>query len=188
MQQRCQWAATSPILQRYHDEVWGRPVFTDQELFESLARQIFQSGLKMQLVLTKLPEMASVMDHWQSDAIANYSEVKVQQLLRDPLMIKNDRKLRAVIHNAQVIQQMNDSQQSFSDWLWAQVGFVPLDLHQRTNAKVLVQHPVAKRVCQEMRKQDFTFIGPRNVSFFLQDVGLLNGHWINCTQRQAGGW
>ncbi|MEE6658281.1 DNA-3-methyladenine glycosylase I [Pediococcus acidilactici] len=188
MRQRCQWAAASPVLQRYHDEVWGRPVFTDQELFESLARQIFQSGLKMQLVLTKLPEMASVMDYWQIDAIGNYSEVKVQQLLRDPLMIKNERKLRAVIHNAQVIQQMNDSQQSFSDWLWAQVGFVPLDLHQRTNAKVLVQHPVAKRVCQEMRKQGFTFIGPRNVSFFLQDAGLLNGHWINCAQRQAGGW
>lgn len=179
MRESCQWATVSPVLKKYHDQVWGRPVFTDQALFESLTRQVFQSGLKMQMVLAKLPEMAPVMDDWQIEAVSRYSEAKIQQLLQDPLMIKNERKVRSVIHNARIIQQMAQHKQSFSDWLWSQVGFVPLDLQQRTNTKVLVQHPVAKRVCQEMKAQGFEFVGPRNVSFFLQDAGLLNGHWVN---------
>jgi DNA-3-methyladenine glycosylase I len=70
--------------------------------------------------------------------------------------------------------------ESFSDFLWAQVAFVPIDMHQRANAKLMVDHPVAKRICSAMKQKGFQMIGPKNISFFLQASGLFNAHWVNC--------
>jgi DNA-3-methyladenine glycosylase I len=180
MQLKCAWATKSVTLEKYHDEVWGRPRFDDQALFECLAVQIFQSGLDFRTILVKLPALREMFDGFEINRVAHYDQKKVEALLKCSLIIRNKRKIEAVIHNAQVIEGMALTGMSFSDFLWAKVDFVPMELKQRNNVKMMVEHPIATRICADMKSVGFRFIGPINVSFFLQASGIINAHWVNC--------
>lgn len=180
MKQRCQWADKSLILQEYHDNYWGKPVFSNQELFQNLSIQVLQSGLNFEVVLSKLSNILDAFDNFSVVKVSRYNEKDLQRLLHDGGIIKNERKIKAIIKNAKLIADMSANGESFSDFLWAQVDFVPVNIYQRWNSKMNLEHPVSGRICTELKKRGFDFIGPVNISFFLQASGIINAHWINC--------
>lgn len=180
MRMRCEWANKSIELQKYHDNEWGTPVFSDHELFRNLAIQIFQSGLDFKIVLAKMAGISKEFDDFSVVKVAGYDELKIQRILSSRNVIRNERKVRAVVNNARLIGEMSQKGESFSDFLWNQVDFVPINLQQRWNQKMVIEHPVATRICNKLKQQGFKFVGPKNVSFFLQASGIINAHWINC--------
>jgi DNA-3-methyladenine glycosylase I len=94
MQMRCEWANRSPALQKYHDEVWGKPLFSNQALFESLSIQILQSGLDFRTILNKMPALVEAFDQFSVVKVAKYDDKQVAQLLQNPAIIRNQRKIR----------------------------------------------------------------------------------------------
>ena len=183
MKLKCTWSTKNAILENYHDKIWGKPCFSDQELFKCLVIQIFQSGLDLRTVLTKLEALNEMFDEFKVQTVAGYDQSKLEALMACPLIIRNQRKIKAVIHNADVILKMSQTGMSFNDFIWSKVDFVPMDLEPKNNAKMMFDLPIARRVCKDMQELGFQFVGPTNISFFLQASGIINTHWVNCSYR-----
>ena len=108
---------------------------------------IFQSGLDLRTVLTKLEALNEMFDEFKVQTVAGYDWSKLEALMACPLIIRNQRKIKAVIHNADVILKMSQTGMSFNDFIWSKVDFVPMDLEPKNNAKMMFDLPIARRVC-----------------------------------------
>lgn len=161
----CQYVLTEgahPLHQAYHDEEYG--FFSDDEtvLFERLVLEINQAGLSWETILKKRATMQVAYDGFEVDRVASYSEDDITRLKQDPGIIRNDMKIRAAIHNAQVVQRLRADHGSFSAWLEKQVH---LD----------------KPGWTKLFKQTFKFTGGEIVNEFCMSLGYLPGaHEAGC--------
>ncbi len=117
---RCPWIAGDPLLADYHDRYYGVRPSTDAELFEMLALELNQAGLSWRLIWNRRQGFRRAFRDFDVDQVAEYTEADVERLLADPGIIRNRRKIQAVIHNARAIQQLQREHGSFAAWLEAQ--------------------------------------------------------------------
>lgn len=117
---RCFWAENVPeIYVRYHDEEWGREVHDDHKLFEMLLLESFQAGLSWLTILKKREAFREAFDAFDVAKVAGYTEEKQKELMQNPGIIRNRLKIRAVVKNAVIFQQIQREYGSFSAYLWA---------------------------------------------------------------------
>jgi len=146
----------------YHDKAYGFPIGSDNELFERLVLEIFQAGLSWNTILNKQQNFKSAFHHFHLPTVATYQEADRQRLLSDAGIIRNRLKIDAVIHNAQVILQLQREFGSFKNWL---------DQH----------HPKTKKEWVLLFKKTFKFTGGEIVNEFLMSTGYLSGaHTESC--------
>ncbi len=158
----CDAAPGHPFHGPYHDEEYGYPVADERALFERLSLEIFQAGLSWLLVLKKREGLRSAFDGFAVDVVAGYGEPEVARLLADPAIIRNRRKVAAVIENARRVQGLRASHGGFADWIAA-------------------NHPRELPDWVKLFRTTFVFMGGEVVNEFLMSIGYLPGaHRDDC--------
>jgi len=158
----CDTAPGHPVHGPYHDREYGFPLDDEAALFERLSLEIFQAGLSWLLVLNKRPTTAAAFDGFDVDRVAAYGAEDVRRLLGDAGLIRNRRKVEAIIENARAIQRLRESDGGFASWIAA-------------------HHPLGREAWVALFRKIFRFTGTEVVGEFLMSIGYLPGaHRRDC--------
>lgn len=177
---RCPWAGDLPTYQAYHDTEWGRPVHDDRLLFESLVLDGAQAGLSWLTILKKRDHYRQVFDNFDPVKVAQYDQKKVETLMQDPGIIRNRLKIESAISNAQAFLQIVTEFGSFDRFLWGYVEFKPVDNQRKSINEIPVSTPLSDRLSKDLKKRGFRFVGTTIIYAFLQAVGVVNDHLVDC--------
>lgn len=181
--QRCGWCGTDPLYVAYHDDVWGRPVSDDQELFAKLCLDGQQAGLSWITILRKQANYEAAFDNFDPEKIVRYDEARIESLLQDPGIVRNRLKVESIIRNARGYLALRDEGHSFSDFLWSFVDYQPIQGAWENLGDVPVTTPEAEAMSRALKKRGFNFVGPTIVYAFMQAVGMVNDHLLTCPCR-----
>lgn len=177
---RCPWCGTDPLYVAYHDNVWGRPEYDDQALFEKLCLDGQQAGLSWITILRKQESYREAYDGFDPEKIVLYGDDRVEELLQNPGIIRNRLKVQSVIRNARGFLALREQGHGFSEFLWSFVDGRPLQNQWQAMADVPVYTPQAEAMSKALRKQGFNFVGPTIVYAFMQATGMVNDHLVQC--------
>ena len=177
---RCDWCNGNHLYENYHDIVWGVPVFEDNILFESLTLEIFQSGLSWITILKKREGFIKAFDSFDIYKIASYDIKKEKELIANTSIIRNNLKIKATINNAKAIIKIQEEHNSFSKYIWNYVNNDPIINKFKSLNEVPNNTPLAEKICIDLKKKGFKFIGPTIIYSFMQAIGMTNDHLIYC--------
>ncbi|TAJ10005.1 MAG: DNA-3-methyladenine glycosylase I [Nitrospirae bacterium] len=179
--ERCAWAADAgELMIRYHDEEWGQPVHDDRLLFEFLILEGAQAGLSWATILKKREGYRAAFDRFDAFIIARYGQRKVRQLLGNAGIVRNRLKIAAAIQNAKAFLAVQQEFGSFDAYLWRFVGGKP-KVHRRPIRKPTPDKtPESDALSKDLAKRGFKFVGSTICYAFMQAVGMVNDHRINC--------
>jgi DNA-3-methyladenine glycosylase I len=176
---RCRWSGAAPELMPYHDTEWGFPVADDRRLFEKLCLEGFQSGLSWRIILAKRNNFRAAFDDFDVHSIARFTEQDIQRLLRDAGIVRNRRKIEAVINNARRAEELVDKEGSLAAFVWRYEPNVADLPDPQTTSTSAVSIALAK----DLKKRGWRFVGPTTVFAFMQAMGLINDHVEKCVIR-----
>ena len=174
---RCDWARTSLSID-YHDLEWGVPVHDDRVLFEFLILEGAQAGLSWETILRKRENYREAFDNFDFARIAKYNERKVAQLMNNEGIIRNRLKINSTISNAAAFLKVRSEFGSFDNYVWQFVNNKPL-LRKR-GQPVPVKTAISDQLSNDLLKRGFKFVGSTICYSFMQAVGLVNDHNLNC--------
>lgn len=180
MPKRCAWAGNDPLYIDYHDIEWGVPVHDDRILFEFLILEGAQAGLSWSTILKKRENYRKEFDQFDPDLIARYEEVKVAELLVNPGIVRNRLKIEATIQNAQSFLAVQDEFGSFDKYIWGFVGGEPVQNSWQTMAEIPANTPLSDVMSKDLKSRGFKFVGTTICYAFMQAVGIVNDHIMNC--------
>ena len=181
MTKRCWWPGTDEIYIAYHDEEWGVPEYDDKQLFEKLVLDGFQAGLSWRTILYKRESFRTAFDKFSPEKIADYGEADVKRLLQDRSIVRSESKIRATIGNARCyLKIMEAGKGTFSTYLWGFVKGNPIVESIDCYKEHPVQTPESESLSKDLKAKGFKFCGPVITYAFMQAVGMVNGHEINC--------
>lgn len=187
MTNRCAWAQSDAMM-AYHDLEWGVPVYDDRLLFEFLILEGAQAGLSWSTILNRRENYRRAFDNFDPRRVAAYDEVKMEALLQDAGIIRNRLKIRAAVRNAQACLKIQEEFGSFSNYLWAYVNGSPLQNHLQYISDTPAKTPLSEAISKDLIKRGFTFVGPTIIYAYMQAVGLVNDHAVDCFRyRELGG-
>lgn len=165
---------------RYHDEEWGTPCRNDQKLFEYLVLDAFQAGLSWAIVLKKREGFRRAFDEFQPGVIAEYDEAKIQALMQDSDIIRNQAKIRATVVNAQKFLEMQTEFGNFEGYIWSFVKGKTIQNCWRSDREIPATSPESDAMSKDMKKRGFKFCGSTICYAFMQAAGLVNDHVTTC--------
>lgn len=180
---RCAWCGTDPLYQKYHDEEWGVPVYEDQKLFEFLILETFQAGLSWITILRKRENFRLAFDDFNYKKIALYPEDKIQELLLDSGIIRNQLKIRAAVSNAVAFMKIQEEFGSFSDYIWHFTEGKPIVNNPKTLKEVPATTPLSDAISKDLKKRGFKFVGSTVVYAHMQATGMVNDHVEDCWKK-----
>jgi DNA-3-methyladenine glycosylase I len=182
---RCGWAGVDPIYVAYHDDEWGVPVHDDRTLFEFLILEGVQAGLSWITILKKRENYRRVFDGFDAHTIALYNEAKVRALLADPGIVRNRLKIAAAIQNAQAFLKVQDEFGSFDAYVWQFVAGKPKRNRWKSMAEVPAKTVESDALSKDLSKRGFKFVGSTICYAFMQAIGMVNDHTIDCFRHSA---
>ena len=177
---RCQWCGGAAEFLPYHDQEWGFPVSDDQRLFEKLCLESFQSGLSWRTILNKRENFRAAFHHFDFHHVARFTEEDVERLLQDAGIIRHRGKIEATINNARRAQEMVVQEGSLAAFFWR---YEP-DSASRPDPQTQTTSPESIALAKELKKRGWTFFGPTTAFAFMQAMGLINDHSLNCVTRE----
>ena len=181
---RCTWCLGDPLYEAYHDQEWGVPLTDDKLLFEFLILETFQAGLSWITILRKRENFRNAFDNFDYHYIAKYTEPKVESLMQDTGIIRNQLKIRAAISNAQAFIRVREEFGSFSKYVWEFVDNKPLQNSRGTDSEVPASTEVSIVLSKDLKKRGFKFVGPTVVYAHMQATGMVNDHVEDCFRYQ----
>ena len=183
--QRCSWAGSDPLMRAYHDDEWGVPQHDSRMLWEMLMLEGFQAGLAWITVLRKRDAFRKAFAGFDPGKVARFGERDIARLLADPGIIRARAKIEATIAGARIYREMEERVESFSDFCWSFTDGKVLRGDGRT---VMASSPLSEGISKELKRRGFKFVGPTIVYAWMQAVGIVNDHSIDCFRRpQLGG-
>jgi DNA-3-methyladenine glycosylase I len=180
---RCDWVSQDPIYIDYHDHVWGRPVFDNRELFAKLCLDGQQAGLSWLTILKKQANYERLFAHFDPAIIATFDEADVERLMQETGIVRNRLKIQSIIRNAQAYQSLKQQGIDFSQWIWSFVGNAPKTNWFQTMSNVPASTPESIAMSKALKKAGFNFVGPTICYAFMQAVGMVNDHRLDCRQH-----
>ena len=177
---RCQWCGGAAEFLPYHDHEWGFPVADDQRLFEKLCLESFQSGLSWRTILNKRENFRAAFHHFGFHKVAGFDEEDVQRLLQAAGIIRHRGKIEATINNARCAQEMVVQEGSLAAFFWRyepDSASLPAPQTQTTS-------PESIALAKDLKKRGWKFFGPTTAFAFMQAMGLINDHSLNCITRE----
>ena len=181
---RCSWVNDDPLYIDYHDHEWGKPVYDDQKLYEMFLLETFQAGLSWITILHKREAFKEAFDQFDVNKIAMYDDCKINELMNNPKIIRNSRKIKAAVKNAQIFIEIQKEYGSFSKYLWAYTDGKTLCYKSRLLGVPVAQNRLSQRLSRDMKKAGFKYFGPVVAYSYLQAAGLINDHAGNCFCRR----
>lgn len=181
MKKRCDWCEnTFEQYVRYHDEEWGVPVHNDQQLFELLTLEGAQAGLSWSTILKKREGYRQAFNQFDIQQVAHFDEQTIQQLVQNPAIVRHELKIRSTIKNAQEIIEIQQTFDSFDQYIWSFVDGEPINNYWHTMQQVPAQTKISARLSVDLKKRGFKFIGGTIIYAFMQAAGLVNDHLVGC--------
>jgi DNA-3-methyladenine glycosylase I len=180
MTTRCDWAGSDPLYLAYHDREWGVPVHDDRQLFEMLILEGAQAGLSWITILKKRENYRRAFDNFEPEKVAAYGEDKIAELLADPGIVRNRRKVVAAVQNARAFLQVQAEFGAFDAYIWQFIGGQPRQNAWRSLADIPAKTPESEAMSKDLRKWGFNFVGPTICYAFMQAVGMVNDHVVDC--------
>ncbi|MDX1615546.1 MAG: DNA-3-methyladenine glycosylase I [Candidatus Promineifilaceae bacterium] len=180
MTNRCEWTGDDPLMIAYHDQEWGVPVHHDRKLFAKLILDGAQAGLSWKTILHKRDNYYAAFDGLDPAVVATYDETKIAELLQNPGIVRNRLKVRSAVQNAQAFLRVQEEFGSFAAYLWAFVGGEPIQNSWRTMAELPAKTDLSEAISRDLKKRGFNFVGPTIIYAFMQAVGMVNDHTVDC--------
>jgi len=177
---RCAWAGDDPLYIAYHDTEWGVPVHDDRLLFEFLILEGAQAGLSWSTILRKREGYRRAFAGFDPVLVAHFDEERVRELLADPGIVRNRRKIEATLANARAFLQVQDEYGSFDAYIWGFVGGAPVQNRWQSLAELPAQTPASQAMSRDLVRRGFRFAGPTICYAFMQAVGMVNDHVVDC--------
>lgn len=168
------------MMQDYHDNEWGKPVYDDMKLFQKLLLDMQQAGLSWAIVLKKRSDLLEAFDNFNPYVLCTYDQAKMDSLLLNDKIIRNKLKINAMVHNAKMYITHFGETKSFSKFLWAYVGNKPIDNHIMNPEDTPTHTHISDTISKDLKKLGFKFAGSVTIYAFLQAVGIYNDHIENC--------
>jgi DNA-3-methyladenine glycosylase I len=166
----------------YHDEEWGVPVHDDRLLFEFLLLEGAQAGLSWSTILKKRKNYRAAFDNFDPRKIAGYDEDKIQQLLQDPGIVRNQAKVRAAVTNARAVLSIQEEFGSFDRYIWQFVGNDTIHNGWESSADLPSKTSEAEAMSRDLKRRGFKFVGPTICYAFMQAIGMVNDHVRQCSR------
>jgi DNA-3-methyladenine glycosylase I len=178
---RCSWVnVDDPLLVEYHDREWGLPVHNDRKHFEVLVLSGAQAGLNWSLVLKKREGYRRAFVNFDPEKIAHYSERQIQKLTSDPEIIRNRMKIEAAVRNARAFSKIPEEFGGFDSYCWRFVGGRPKLNRWKTIRQIPATSPESAAFSKDFKHRGFSFVGPTVVCAYMQAVGMVNDHLVDC--------
>ena len=177
---RCGWAAKDPLYVAYHDEEWGVPNHDDRHLFEMLILEGAQAGLSWITILRKRAAYRKAFANFDARRVARFGAAQRKRLLADEGIVRNRLKIDAAIENARAFLAVQKEAGSFEAFLWEHVGGRPILNRWRTLKEVPAETDESRAMSRALKKRGFRFVGPTICYAFMQAVGLVNDHTLDC--------
>jgi DNA-3-methyladenine glycosylase I len=181
---RCGWCGDAPLYVAYHDQEWGVPVRDDTTIFEFLILEGAQAGLSWWTILKMRDGYRRAFDGFDPEVVARYDGIKVQMLLADPGIVRNQLKVASAITNAQAFIEVRAEWGSFSDYIWSFVDGQPIHNQWRTLAEIPASTQLSEKISKDLKKRGFQFVGPTIVYSHMQATGMVNDHLVDCFRHQ----
>ena len=181
---RCPWSGDIPIYVDYHDNEWGRPTHDDRELFELLVLEGAQAGLSWLTILKKRKAYREAFDGFDPIKVALYDEAKIGELMANEGIVRNRRKIEAAVTNAKLFLDVVEEFGSFDAFLWGYVEGEPIVNCWETQADVPATTPLSDRISKDLKKRGFKFVGSTIVYAYMQSIGMVNDHLVDCFVRR----
>jgi DNA-3-methyladenine glycosylase I len=176
---RCPWAKTELYVQ-YHDTEWGVPVHEDQLLYEFLILEGAQAGLSWETILKKRENYRRAFDNFDPAIVAGYGQNKRKRLLADAGIVRNRLKIGASVQNAKAFLAVQDNVGTFDEYIWGFVGNEPKHNAWRSIKEVPAKSPESDAMSKDLKRRGFTFVGSTICYAFMQAVGMVNDHLVDC--------
>jgi DNA-3-methyladenine glycosylase I len=182
---RCEWSeGGDSLMTAYHDEEWGVPSHDDRHLFELLTLEGAQAGLSWSTILRKRDGYRAAFDSFDPEAVASFRAVDVERLLRDPGIVRNRMKVESAITNAGHVLAVQSEFGSLDAYLWRFVDGAPLVGRWRAIAELPAETEESRALSRDLKRRGFRFVGPTICYAFMQSVGLVNDHVVDCFRFQ----
>ncbi len=180
MKTRCSWCGDDPLYISYHDEEWGVPVHDDRLLFEFLVLEGAQAGLSWLTILKKRENYRKAFHYFDYEKVSKYTEKDITRLLSDSGIVRNRLKIESAIKNARGVIALREEFGSFNSYLWRYVGGTPIQNNWKSIEEVPVTTEISGLMSKDLKKRGFNFVGPTICYAFMQAVGMVNDHLIDC--------
>jgi DNA-3-methyladenine glycosylase I len=184
MKTRCEWSGTDALYIAYHDEEWGVPIHDDRRLFEFLVLEGAQAGLSWITILRKRDNYRRAFDGFDCERIARYSDDDVARLMHDAGIVRNRLKIASAINNARAILEVRDEYGSFDSFVWRYTAGRPLQNHWQRLSDVPATTRQSDQMSRDLRKRGFAFVGSTICYAFMQAVGMVNDHTVECFRHR----
>jgi len=181
---KCTWALSSQSEEKYHDLEWGVPVHDDRLLFEFLILEGAQAGLSWSTILNKREGYRKAFDNFNAEKIAQYNKNKIEQLLANPEIVRNKLKVNAAIINAKAFLAVQQQYDSFNNYIWQFVNGQTKQNHWQSVNELPVSTLESERMSKDLKQKGFKFVGPTICYAYMQAVGMVNDHMIDCFRHQ----
>ena len=176
---RCAWAVGEQSI-RYHDEEWGVPVHDDRVLFEFLILEGAQAGLSWSTILNKRENYRRAFDGFDAKRIANYDRKKIAALLKDAGIVRNRLKINSTVENAKAFLRVQEEFGSFDRYIWQFVGGEPRVNRWKSLKQIPPRTTESDAMSKDLKRRGFRFVGSTICYAFMQAVGMVNDHVVDC--------
>jgi DNA-3-methyladenine glycosylase I len=176
---RCDWAR-SELMIRYHDEEWGVPVHDDGRLFEFLILEGAQAGLSWETILNKRENYRAAFDGFDAQRVARYDRRKIAQLLRNEGIVRNRLKVASAVRNAQALLRVQEEFGTFDRYVWQFVDGRPRVNQWKSRTRIPARTAQSDAMSKALKKRGFNFVGSTICYAFMQAVGMVNDHVVQC--------
>lgn len=180
MIKRCSWCGDDPLYIHYHDKEWGVPLHNDRKLFEFLILEGAQAGLSWITILRKRSAYRKAFDQFDFNKVSEYNGHKIRELLNNPGIVRNRLKITGAVKNARAYIEIREEFGTFDKYIWNFVDGKPLRNQWKHIKQVPASTAVSEAMSRDLKKRGFTFIGPTICYAFMQAVGMVNDHTLDC--------
>ncbi len=177
---RCDWCKNDPLYQDYHDTEWGVPLFDDRQLFAMLILEGAQAGLSWLTILKKRQNYLRAFDQFDMVKVANYTDRDRNRLLQDKGIVRNRLKIDAAIKNAQGALTILEEVGSLSEYFWRYVNHRPVQNSWKSLSELPDKTKKSISMSKDLKKRGFNFVGPTICDAFMQSIGRVNDHSVDC--------
>ncbi|AWX42885.1 ribonuclease HII [Metamycoplasma cloacale] len=165
----------------YHDNIWGTPTYDDQQIFESMCLEIFQIGLSWNIIWNKRDDILDAMYQLSWEKISNCNEIDINNWMNDSRVIRHRKKLQAIINNAKAYQQIILEFKSFANYIWSFTNNQSINNFGNENNPEILSF--VKNIYKDLKKRNFVFLGITTIYAWLQAIGVINDHQLNCFKQ-----
>ena len=176
---RCQWPS-KPLMIKYHDEEWGVPLHNDNKLFEFLILEGAQAGLSWDIILKKSVNYRKAFYNFNPKKISKLRQNDVNKLLKNEGIVRNKLKINATIINAKIFLEIKKEFGSFDKYIWEFVNYKPKKNKFKKLEEISAKTKESDQMSKDLKKRGFKFVGSTICYAFMQAVGMVNDHTINC--------